>query len=98
MLTTHVKAAHYAGKRPVADYHNPDCCAREMSTQFCDWFVTAAARADIVVVNQELLMWIRPEQCGRLRALGKPLVFATDEDRVAFLRRAEGESPVLPRP
>jgi hypothetical protein len=34
VLTTHVKVAYYAGKKPVSDYYNPDCCARDMTNQF----------------------------------------------------------------
>jgi hypothetical protein len=56
-------------------------------TPFSEWFVATAPRADIIVVNQELLKYISPGLCRQLFALGKPIVFATDGDRAAFEER-----------
>jgi hypothetical protein len=87
VLTTHVKSAFYAHKRPVADYYLPDCTVQSFPTPFSEWFVATAPRADIIVVNQELLKYISPGLCRQLFALGKPIVFATDGDRAAFEER-----------
>ena len=90
VLTTHVKVAHYTNKKPVSDYNNPDCCEQDMTTR-CAWFIAMAQRADIIVVNEELLKWSCPELYPQLLAMGKPIVFATETDRVEFQRRAKSK-------
>jgi hypothetical protein len=91
VLTTHVKIAQFTDKKLLTDYNNPDCCAQDMTTR-CAWFIDMLPRADIIVVNEELLKWDFPELCRLLLAVKKPIVFESDADKVEFQRRAKSES------
>jgi hypothetical protein len=79
VLTTDPGVFILSGKRPVPDYFAADPGAALLSGQFDSWIARTIDRADVVLITERLLFYIRRDGVDAIRKSGKPLRFGSTE-------------------